>query len=196
MAIRKKPQFKKRNFRRKTTFRKKKLIPKAMLPHYFVRRTSGTIESLENLDLGSTNATASAVYKAYESKLDQLSNYTELTALFDNYRITAVKYEFVWNMSSSAGATTSNIYTPSLNYFFDYDDSTTPTDDEFRERKIRSIRLSPMRNHVVVDKRPSVATEIYTGGLSAYSQKVSPKLDCAYPSVPHYGLKVQVVKPP
>ena len=180
----KKVMGKKKTFRRRW---RKKLTPKALLPHYFVRRTSGAIETTENIDLGGVFAGQTGVYKAYESMLNQLNNYAELTALFDNYRITAVKYEFVWNMASSGGLNLSNVYTPSLNYFFDYDDSTAPTDDEFRERKIRSIRLSPMRVHTVVDRRPSVATEVYTGALSAYSQKVSPKIDMAYPNVPHYG---------
>ena len=118
---------------------RKKMIPKALLPHFFVRRTSGAVEAVENLDLGGANATAPAVYKAYSTSINQLENYTELSNLFDSYQITAIKYEFIWNVAASGGVNLSAAYAPSLNYFYDYDDALTPSDTDFRQRRCKSI---------------------------------------------------------
>lgn len=174
---------------------RKKMIPKALLPHFFVRRTSGAVEAVENLDLGGANATAPAVYKAYSTSINQLENYTELSNLFDSYQITAIKYEFIWNVAASGGVNLSAAYAPSLNYFYDYDDALTPSDTDFRQRRCKSIRLGVNRKHIIVNRRPTAASELYTGGLSGYNQMVSPKIDMASPAVEHYGLKVQIVKP-
>lgn len=170
----------------------KSLVPKAYLPHYHVRRVSANQELVDNIDLNNAD---SQIFKAYETNLSMLNNASELIALYDQYKITAVKYQFIWTLGNTS-INTSGIYAPALTYFYDKDDAVTPSDGEFRDRAMtKVIKLSPNRVHTVVDTKPAVSSEIFSSPVSTgYSVRTSPKMDMASNAVPHYGLKINIAK--
>lgn len=170
----------------------KSLLPKSMIPHYHVRRVSATQELADSIDL---NVPDSNLYKAFETNLNMLNNVSELVALYDCYRITAVKYQMLWTLGAS-NVNLSSIYTPVLTYFWDHDDNTTPADGEFRDRaSAKAIKLTAGKIYSICDRKPAVASAIFNSPISTgYSVRTSPKMDMASPAVPHYGLKINVNK--
>ena len=172
----------------------KSLVPKAYLPHYHVRRVSAAQELIDNIDLNNAD---SQLFKAYDASLSMVNNSGELIALYDQYRVTAVKYQFIWTLGATS-INTSGIYAPCLTYYYDKDDAVTPNDGEFRDRSTtKTIKLSPNRVHTVVDRRPAVSAEIYNSPISTgFSVRTSPKMDMTSNAVPHYGLKINIAKAP
>lgn len=174
---------------------RKKMIPKALMPHFFLRTVSQAHEALDSFDF-SVNPSLTQMFKGYSTYLNQTDGVTELNSLFDSYRITAVKWELFWNQGDNASISSAS--GPMISYFFDRDDDNAPTDSEMRQRSTkRSFKLSPHKLYTIVDRTPKVASSVYESGLATgYSQVTSPRLDMADKDVPHFGLKVQVDKPP
>lgn len=188
-----KPMKSKQQQKKQALLRTLRLIPKAKMPHYFVRCVTQTQEDLDSFNLANTDDQA---FKAYQTTMNMVDGVNELNQLFDSYKITAVKYEFLWNQGDNASISSASA--PALTYFYDHDDAITPSDGEFRQRSSKKmIKLSPFKNHVIVDKRPTVAETLYVSGLTnGYAQRVSPRIDMANLDVPHYGLKCLIDKPP
>lgn len=186
----------KKNLRRRRMGKKKNLVPKAIQPHYHVKRVTIAQENVDAILLNNTDVW---VGKAYETTLTQISNLSELVALYDSYRITAIKYQFVWNLSGNTSMQNiSTVYSPCISYFYDRDDAITPNDTEFRERASAKMRrLVPGKVLTLVDRNPTVANEVYSTTIAAgYSQLKSPRIDIANSNVAHYGLKALVTKAP
>jgi len=129
---------------------------------------------------------------AFTFKLSDLLQATEFVRLFDSYRINGVKM-------TAAPLTNSDItINPSYKIMtaIDLDDDVTPTVPEMLQRsnvKIRTV-TSGGNNPQVFSTfvRPRYLTQIYeTPTSTGYGQGARKQwLDCADPTIPHYGLKV------
>lgn len=124
---------------------------------------------------------------AYSFTLDDMTNYGELQALFDQYKITHVQVVFVpkYNMSN-----VTDKQLPILHVFRDYDDATAPslTLNTFLENtKVKSRVLD---KPVSISLSPASLTEVYRGpATTSYSPKWNQWIDMAHADVDHYGIK-------
>lgn len=129
---------------------------------------------------------------AFTFKLSDLLQATEFVRLFDSYRINGVKM-------TAAPLTNSDLtINPSYKIMtaIDLDDDNTPTVPEMLQRsnvKIRTV-TSGGNNPQVFQTfcQPRYLTQIYeTPTSTGYGQGARKQwLDCADPTIPHYGIKV------
>lgn len=131
--------------------------------------------------------------------LDGLPNYTEFTNLFDQYKITYVKFYFVnrgTNLSMIESYNNAALGMPQMVICVDKDDIATPASSEagmnaIRERaKARSFCWTPEKRVFTIGWKPNVLGAVYESGIStAYTPKTNTWIDCSDPATPHYGLK-------
>lgn len=122
----------------------------------------------------------------YAVLLQNLPNYTEFTALFNQYRIMQVDVEYVLQTQLISGAF------PRLSYCVDYNDNTNPTsEDQILQYENASVcNFSQMKTVFKRSYVPRIALPAYQGAFTAYT--TSPPgtwVDCDNPGVLHYGWK-------
>jgi hypothetical protein len=122
-------------------------------------------------------------------------NYTEFTALFDQFRIDKVVVRLIFsnNTSTTASATTE---CPTLQICTDNDDASTPTSsNELLQRPECKIHqfgsTSKYGNQFLITCKPVISLAAYrASAFSAYATaKPGQWVNCAYPTTEHYGLK-------
>lgn len=137
----------------------------------------------------------------YTFRLSNLPLYTEMTALFEQYKINAVKLTFIpeWvgsldqnNAYISAGSGTTYISTPRLYTLIDKDgDPQINTEDRMLENSMTKIITQPHKAFSIYVKKPCVQFEVGTSlGFSGAAPKPSPWLDCDNNGVNHYGCAI------
>lgn len=129
---------------------------------------------------------------AWTFRLDQVTSYTELTNLFDNYKINAVVIKFWWHQQAST-VDQNLIATPIMHWAVDNNDATAPPNlatlkqyssyhcHQFKDAGMYTIKLYP---------KPQVAS-YRTAVSTAYGPKKM-WISSVYSDVPHYGLKVWI----
>lgn len=130
--------------------------------------------------------------------LQDLPNYTELTALFDQYTIRYIKWYLVCRASNTSlveSAVTSFIGMPNIICTRDYDSSTAPassaagyaTIQEYSRSK--SFSFTPDKRVFSIGLKPATLQATYISAISTgYTAKFNQVVDCANPDVKHYGL--------
>lgn len=156
--------------------------------HKFTRfelSDAGSIRKLScNFGVSGVNAYAMTF------ELNRLTNYTEFTALYDQYKITGVKVYFDYS-TDTAPVSDPHVAIPKIWAVRDYDDATTPTiDDMTQSTRVKVIRPFPNKTYSMF-LRPAVLNQVYksvvsTGNVPKWGQWI----DCNDSSVPHYGLKL------
>lgn len=149
------------------------------------------VKSVRSVTLASgVNATGTPVYGAYSFKLSDLPNYTQYTALYDEYRMVAVRVDFIPTQSTGVPGTAS---VPALYTWIDTDDATTPSSltsgQCFQTYKAHGL-LNTMRTRKLI---PEVAAALYTTSFAGYGQMKNQWIDCNSPGVTHYALKYAVI---
>lgn len=173
--------------KRRTQIKKKvmkysKSIVKVLTPHHHRRSFFGAQivgQSIFTPYLGSTYW-----------QINQLPNYTEFSALYDQYMITYVKMYVHLKVDPSSQTGTSSTW-PKLYWVPDHDDSATPgTLDELRQRsKCRWQVLNPNRP-IVIKCKPSLLIQDYrTSVTTGYTPAFNKWVDFSQVDVPHYGIK-------
>lgn len=122
-----------------------------------------------------------------------LPNIAELQRLFDQYRITGVKLQFVQTSNTSDTTNPGMVFATSVNL----DGGAVPTSfDQFLQRS--NTKVTPWTSaggnmaKRTVFLRPRYANEIYRTGVSSATALGDPKswLDMVYTDIPHYGLDI------
>lgn len=133
-------------------------------------------------------AGSTATSNAWTFKLDQVTNYTEFTALYDQYRINRIVARWVPRTTDSGqgAGERGNFYS-----VIDYDDSATINVVEAQESQ-NVKRTVTTRSHIRSFVPAVLAPTYRVGVTSAYGPKFKQWVDCAYPDVPHYGIKAAV----
>jgi hypothetical protein len=117
--------------------------------------------------------------------LSDVDQYTSLTAVFDQYRITEVE---VWLIPRLAVTTSSSQNPGQIASVVDYDDDTT----------LSSLNQALDYQNCMIDTgtvghyrrfKPHAAVAAFSGSFTSYVNVVSPWIDAASPSVRHYGVK-------
>lgn len=161
---------------------------KFMAPHYFKRTVDNSITVYNSPDLvHKTNYGNSAF------KLSILPAYTEITALFDQYRITGVKMTFIYAQNSAnvtdVNATYGSVL-PIIGIVNDYDDNNALTGiSEYEQYSTYKERR--LDKPFSVFFRPKLATAVYSNAaFSGYAQDTSRLwVDAGSPSAEYYGCK-------
>ncbi len=137
--------------------------------------------SRKYISTGITGSTTVDQFGALNFQLSSFPNYTEFTALFDQYRMTQISVVFV---PVSTGQSTAPLYT-----IIDYDDSTLPTavNDLFQ---YGTCHMSQGGVTVVRTLTPQFDMAAYSGAFTSYALSVPNQwCDVASPSVQWYGVK-------
>lgn len=120
-----------------------------------------------------------------------LPNYTELTALYDQYRIDWIEMEFFYSINSSSG-TTSPL--PIIYLAKDYDDPGSATVTALQQyESCQTWQLGDQRGtgKKVIRVRPNVDINVYnTPASNGYARSGPIFIDTQSPNVPHYGVKI------
>ena len=123
-----------------------------------------------------------------------MPNYTELTALYDQYRIDWVECEFYFSNNYS----TVNVPERALPIVYlakDYDDVASATVQALQQydscQTWQTGHQQPRGKHVI-RVRPNVDIGVYQGVTTGYARGKPMFIDTTYPSVPHYGIKLCV----
>lgn len=137
------------------------------------------------IDLGIiTPSVTLETFTSYTFTLGALPDSTEFTALFDQYRIMQVRMEFTPLFTD----TSATVAYPPLYTAIDYDDANSVTGAQINEYD--SVMFTPTGTYFERTFNPRIALAAYSGAFTSFGQpKAGFWLDCASPSVVHYGLK-------
>lgn len=144
--------------------------------------------------------TSGGNFGALSFKLSDLPNYTEFTALYDEYRFKAVKVMFIPTMNVAtanavSGTTAGFVPVPALYTWIDNDDNSAPTaltqGQQFQTFKCHGL-LDRMRQRSVV---PECSTALYSGTFTSYGQNKYQWIDNNSPGVVHFGMKFGIINP-
>jgi len=130
---------------------------------------------------------------AFAFTLSQASAISEITNLFDNYRISKVKLTFMFSYDNSTGggaaSGTPTLAAPVMHYCYDPDDNQTPASriDVLQNGYCKTVRLTNQHTITVTPRaqQPIVGGTGAAGGVVPLGQW----FDCASPLIPFYGLK-------
>lgn len=121
--------------------------------------------------------------------INQATNFTEFSALFDEYKINAVNIRVSPNSTIAQSATSQTL--PYIEWVYDHDDSVPPNIATFRERMgIRTKFFNATTNSANMYCRPRPVSQVYATPAIGYStnQKAT-WLDMSNTTVPHYAIK-------
>lgn len=148
--------------------------------HHFKRTFIGS----DTLTISNAGGVTKGLYFAFQS----LPNYTELTSLFDQYRINKIVLKYVPNFTGTdLNPSTSVVTLPNLHSVIDYDDANAPAN--LNELVQYSTYRMTRGNRVHIRKwTPAVSMDI--GGVQSSGVKFKQWIDLADTNVPHYGIKL------
>jgi len=130
---------------------------------------------------------------AFSFTLNQASAIGEITSLFDNYRITKVKLQFMFSYDNATGAGAAtgspNLAAPVMHYCYDPDDNSTPLSrtDVLQNGFCKTVRLTNQHTVMITPRaqQPIVGGTGAAGGVVPLGQW----FDCSSPLIQFYGLK-------
>jgi hypothetical protein len=126
---------------------------------------------------------------AYYFTFSNIANATNLALVYDQYRIDAVEVRF--NLRNPGASTNF----PRLGVFPDFDDANAPPTAvaAFSHPRITLHSFTSAQTDYSVALSPRPALAAYQGTFAGYTQPNTPVfMDCANPSIQHYGLKYVV----
>lgn len=165
--------------------------------HHIKRHTS-TI----GIYTGSIDSTAVDTGGAFSFRLNDLPNFAELQALFDNYQINCVviKLSPVRVQQMNEVTTPANYEVPRFYWAWDYDDDTVPT-TVAQLQQYATCKEATFTDTIYIKVYPKVSLTAYQTGITSAYIRPSAKLqkmllnDCAYPDTPYYGIKWMISSP-
>jgi hypothetical protein len=133
-----------------------------------------------------TTAVAAPTYYGAYFTLSSFADATQYQAVFDQYRFDDLE---IWLESSVTGSST--VGSTIMFSAIDLDDANVPTSVANVASKQGVITSETTTGHYHRWK-PHMALAAYSGAFTSYSNAPAGWIDCASPSVQHYGLKVAV----
>lgn len=149
--------------------------------------------------LNISNITAGLLPNTYQYggsiqfRLNAVADYSDLTQLFDRYKITGVKVKMLYQQNIADAQSVGAL--PVMWYAQDFDDSLVPTSStDVQVKQYAKTRILNGNREFSLFIRPRISKSLVsadTTSAGASSEKPC-YVDCAYPQVPHYGLKFWV----
>jgi len=152
------------------------------------------------VDTSSLSTLTSSIGAQINFRLNDVSNPTDFTNLFEDYKIIGVKLTFrLMDNPDSSNYINQTVFTQGANFYpklwwcVDKNDTTVPTVASIRERPYaRYAVLRPDKFITVYVKYPKPVIPMEASGLM--TPPVTGWMRCTESSVPHYGLKVVLDK--
>lgn len=151
-----------------------------------------------NPDTLTVNVGASQGNYSKAFSLSETINASELTALYDQYQVCGVKIMFklmnnpdaAITVPMSSGANYSNNLYPKLWFSRDYDNISTETVDELRQRNTTKCKVMRPNSMISFYVRPAIRNQVYLDGVTTATSPIWKQwLDCSNSTVPYYGIK-------
>lgn len=124
-------------------------------------------------------------FYSFTFRLSDLPQAATYQALYDQYRVTKLKYEFYPAITQGLA---SSALVGTLMTVIDYDDASIMTNPsqllEYANCKVTSVYKPQTRTF-----KPHIAGAVYSGAFTSFSNLKDTWLDVASPAVEHYGLK-------
>jgi hypothetical protein len=125
---------------------------------------------------------------SYKFTLDSLPNYTEFTALFDQYRIDRITFQAIPMQNTYAiPATQKDV--GQLYAVVDNDDVSSATVADLSQYP--NLKVVNFDERLRLTFKPRFASAAYSGAFTSYAN-TSGWIDCGSPSVEHYGVKLVI----
>jgi len=176
------PRHAKRSYRRRPRrmHRKRKFTSRVKSGvHYFKRKMYTSFNIVDS---------AAPVHNAYAFSLSSLPNYSEFVNLYESYKISRIKVQFIFSSNSQDVNTGASVFAlPNIVGVIDQNDNTALTTyNDYLQYKFCKIRRldKPMSFYF----KPMFDVAAYSGVFTSYAQKTG-WIDTSSPSVLHYGLK-------
>lgn len=185
---------------KKRFFKKVKKSPSVAVKRYsrIPKSVSGMVHQFAQTVV-STAAITSTITTPLEVNfvflLSALPQAAQFTSLFDTYRIDRIELSLQPRSQVNYSSATTQAWTASLYTAIDYDDTGSLGSGATLLSNIQQFENVVVQNSVnprKITMTPKVAASVYQNSIStfAYSQpKSGVWLDCAYPSVVHYGVR-------
>lgn len=190
----------------KRTRRSKTRVPRAVVStqtYNFRRTVSQVIVLNQGFGFASAGFSSAISFSLGQMKIwingvstfsTQVPNYTEFTALFDQYQLRGVEFEIYWSKNVVDGATP-NEAVPMIWHAIDYDDNATTTIAELSQYPgVENTTLGENGGRVLRRRIRPRASYIGNDGTGADAKFVAleqnPWIDCTYPLVEHKGVKL------
>lgn len=122
-----------------------------------------------------------------EPKLSDLPNYTEFTALFDQYRIKGVSFKLIPRYNVVPQTSGNPLLPTQVMSVLDYDGTGPNTLTAIRQyQTLRTTRNTSIHKRYF---KPAILQMVYESSTTtAYGPKWNQWIDCNNDTVPHYGL--------
>lgn len=172
--------FRRRGSRVRRTFRRRRIGNSTVYRfarHYYIQLTAPT-------------NSGTSQYAALAFRLNSIPGISEYQALFEEYKITKINFKFMprQGYQNQLGQDWGT-----FNIWNDYDDASTPTDQEFYQKgDAKTINLSTFsRSSFNWSLRPKVLKPVYktTGGTFGTTSSKSGWISTNAPDVDHFGTK-------
>lgn len=129
----------------------------------------------------------------FSFQLSDCVDFSDFTNLFETYSITMIELQFMPKANAVPQQQTATLATPAVLYtLVDTNDSAIPStlDEVIQYRTTKAhYAYKPFKMKFV----PRASVQIFNGIVPGYAvAKKFTKIDTAYPSVPHYGLKTGI----
>lgn len=144
-------------------------------------------------ELGVTTLAASnaaIVSTAFNFQLSQVSLDSNLKALFDQYRVDAVRIRIAPQNNAIGLVTNSTTTLVDLYSVIDYDDATNNVTTDALARKYSNCCVLAPGESVERTFQPRAAVAAYQGAFTGYGNVGGMWFDTAYDAVQHYGMKI------
>lgn len=128
-------------------------------------------------------------------KLDSVMDYTDITQLFDRYKILGVKLKFMYQHNNASNNNTgNNVALPMLSYAFDGDDANNVA--SYTDLAVKQYTKTKVLNANSLFQayfKPRITKEVYrTSTTTGYTSEKACYIDCNTADVHHFGLKMWI----
>lgn len=127
-------------------------------------------------------------------QLNSVIDYTDITQLFDRYKITGIALKL--HYLASGGLATGAVSLPTVHYAYDFDDADIPgTLQTVITKAYCKTRVLNANRPTKIYLKPRLSKEIFNSPVSTgYSSEKPCWLDCNSAGVPHYGVKFWITE--
>lgn len=154
---------------------------------------NGVSSGLFNMQFNFTLAGVNVLLNGVASTTLPMPNYTEFTALYDQYRIDYVDCMFIFSNNQSSVNSPGSVL-PVMYLAKDYDDSNAanyPDLQQYSTQRVWQLGEQARNNGIYrLRVKPNVDVALYQGVTTGYARGKPMLVDTSSPSVPHYGVKI------
>jgi hypothetical protein len=160
------------------------LAAKFPTPGQYDDEVFNLLDSVENLAFATTGTVTNTFANIFIA-LSNLPDASSYAAVFDQYRIVSAKIQMTPSVPPLSGVLTGHVHT-----VIDYDDTASITPAQ--ALNYNNCIVSNLQDTLVRSFKPRMAMSAYSGAFTSFTNMEPQWIDCASPSVQHYGIKIAI----